>query len=202
MSHPYALAFITCLSFLSACQKKPPVEFHYPSKVVQLHLHRSYRTALWVAYVWPLQCHLFPQRQQKASADSVLNTFRQFLGTKSTLRDVTAYPHGVCFRFQHESKSIDQANAYDIVPVSAVYINTQDGGVDSLLDYRNRMFYPRRSMERPAGKGHFPEPMNRRPLLTEEPCRDAFLTQNRKWLHPELRTLCQEKTFVPQQQSL
>ncbi|UOQ69187.1 hypothetical protein [Hymenobacter volaticus] len=193
MRNPYIFSLVVLFSFVPACQKKPPVGFRYPSKVVQLHLQQSYRTALWLAYVWPLKCFLFPQRQQKAPTDSVQNTFRQFLGAKSTLTNITVYPNEVCFRFKQEFRSLDKADTYNIVPVSAVYVNTQDGWVDSLLDYRNRLFRPGGKMEWLAGKWHLLEPMRRQASLVEEPCLHDFLTQNQKWLNTELRDLCQEK---------
>jgi hypothetical protein len=182
-----------------ACTAKKESTLPYPAVVVAAHHEQLYRTALWCVYTKDLDSAVF---RKKAQVDSIQALQRQLLAIKRHLEQVDQ--RGSCIRFTFGSnfktptqlalmnKLCGYSCGYNphnrLSPVAAVWVNEKDGLIDSVLDYNN-ITHSTGPPPRFPGKQYMP--WNR-----DQPCKAAFLQQNKAWLNADLLQLCQDKNIV------
>jgi hypothetical protein len=183
-----------------ACTTKKESTLTYPAAVVAAHQEQYYRTALWCVYTKGLDSTVF---RKKAQVDSIQALQRQLLTIKRHLEKVDQ--RGTCIRFTFGldfktptqlalmNKLCGYSCGYNphnrLSPVAAVWVNKQDGLIDSVLNYNN---IQSSAGPPPRFPGKREMPWNR-----DQPCKAAFLQQNKAWLNADLLQLCQDKNIVP-----
>ena len=196
-----------------ACAAKKESTLNYPAAVIAAHQEQHYRTALWYVYTKGLDSAVFRNYvytkgrysavfKKKAQVDSIQALQRQLLGVERHLEQIDKRGGTIRFTFGSDFKTpAQQTFMYKLCgyscgynprnslsPVAAVWVNEQDGLIDSVLDYNN-ILYSAGSPTRSAGRRAMP--WNR-----DQPCKAAFLQQNKAWLNANLLQLCQTKNIV------
>jgi hypothetical protein len=182
-----------------ACTPKKESTLLYPAAVVAAHQEPYYRTALWCVYTKDLDSTVF---RKKGQVDSIQALQRQLLAVTRHLEQLDERNGCIRFEFGLDFKSpAEQALMYKLCgyscgynphnrlsPVAAVWVNKQDGLIDSVLDYNN---IQSSTGPPPRFPGKREMPWNR-----DQPCKAAFLQQNEVWLNADLRQLCQDKNII------
>lgn len=182
-----------------ACTTKKESTLTYPAAVIAAHQEQYYRTALWCVYTKDLDSAVFRKKWQ---VDSIQALQRQLLAVKRHLEQLEERNGHIRFEFGFDFKSPAErallaklcSNSWGynphnrLFPVAAVWVNKQDGLIDSVLNYNNI-----RSSAGPPPRfpGKREMPWNR-----DQPCKAAFLQQNKAWLNTDLLQLCQDKNIV------
>lgn len=183
-----------------ACTPEKESTLPYPAIVVATHHEQLYRTVLWCVYTKDLDSAVF---REKAQVDSIQTLQRQLLAIKRHLEQVDQRGPCIRFTFGADFKTSTQLALMDklcgyscgynphnkLSPVAAVWVNEKDGLIDSVKDYNN-IIHSAGPPPRFPSKRHMP--WNR-----DQPCKAAFLQQNRAWLNADLLQLCQDKNIVP-----
>lgn len=197
----------------AACTPQKKSTLTYPAAVVAAHCEPQYRTALWYVYTKGLDSAVFKHyvytnglasavSRKKAQVDSIQALQRQLLGVERHLQQIEQRGGSIRFKFGLDFKTAAQlALVYKLCgyscgynprsslsPVAAVWVNERDGLIDSVLDYNNII---QSASPLPRFPGKRAMPWNQ-----DQPCKAAFLQQNKAWLNAELRALCQEKNLV------
>ena len=182
-----------------ACTTNRESNLPYPAAVVAAHQEQHYRTALWCVYTKGLDSAVF---RKESHRDSIQALQRQLLAVKRHLEHIEKRGGSIRFKFGLDFKSPAERalmaklcgfscgiNARNrLSPVSAVWVNGQDGLIDSVLDYNNLLHYAGPS---PRFPGKREMPWNK-----DQPCKAAFLQQHKAWLNADLLRLCQDKNIV------
>ena len=182
-----------------ACTPNKESTLTYPAAVVAAHHEQHYRTALWCVYTKNLDSAVFRKSPQ---LDSIQTLQRHLLAIKCHLERIDERGESIRFKFNLDFKSpvervlLAKLCGYScgynphnkLSPVAAVWVNKQDGLIDSVLDYNN-IVHSAGPPPRFPGKREMP--WNR-----DQPCKAAFLRQNKAWLNADLLALCRDKSII------